>query len=180
MDISQERLKEILHYDPETGIFRWREPVGNRVIAGDRAGCVGGKGYIKIKIDGKYYQAHRLAILYTDGYFPENTVDHKNRIRADNRRVNLREASRQCQARNCGMRNDNTTGVKGVRWHNRDRRWLAHVTVNGQKKHLGSFDDFLEAAYHRYAAEQFLGFPDCDINSSAKQFIEEHQLEDAA
>ena len=169
--LTQERLHEVLTYDPETGIFRWRVTVGPNAAAGVEAGT-GSHGYLVIMVDGKTYAAHRLAILFTDGYFPEGEVDHINRIRSDNRRSNLREASRQCQMRNCGMRNDNTSGIKGVRWHKRDEKWEASIVVDQQGKYLGNHDDLLEAAYHRYAAEQLLGFPDCDINSSAKQFID--------
>ena len=70
------------------------------------------------------------------------------------------------------MRGDNTSGVKGVYWNKDAGKWKARIAVDRQDKHLGYFEDILEAAYHRYAAEQCLGFQDCDIHSSAKQFIQ--------
>ena len=169
--LTQERLKEVLDYDADTGVFNWKISIGTRAEGGV-AGGVDDGGYIAIRIDKKGYKAHRLAILYTDGYWPENTIDHINRIKTDNRRANLREASMQCQNRNCGMRGDNTSGIKGVYWHKRIGKWQAQIAVDGQDKYLGYFEDILESAYARYAAEQCLGFQDCDIHSSAKKLIQ--------
>ena len=166
--ITQERLKEVLDYNPETGVFTWRVSPSNNTSAGSEAGSPDEKGYIKIKIRGSFYQDHRLAILYTDGYWPENTVDHKDRVPWHNWRSNLREASHQCQNRNCGMRSDNTSGVKGVSWSKKRGKWCAQIAVDSQQRHLGLLGSRLDAAYARYAAEQCLGFPDCDANSSAK------------
>ena len=171
--ITHERLKEVLDYNPDTGIFRWRVTASNRAVAGSTAGSPDDDGYLKIRVDGRLYLAHRLAILYTDGYLPENTVDHKDRIPWHNWRLNLREASHQCQVRNCGMRKDNRSGVKGVYWDKTTGRWAAYVRVGGVMSNLGRFDNLLEAAYTRYAAEQCLGFQDCDKNSSAKKYIKE-------
>ena len=70
------------------------------------------------------------------------------------------------------MNKNNTSGVKGVCWDKSKGRWNANISVNRKNKNLGCFDDFLEAAYHRYAAEQCLNWADCDTNSSAKQFID--------
>ena len=168
--ITQKRLKEVLDYNPDTGLFLWIRPGSGRVV-GDEAGTYDANGYIKIGIDREYYYAHRLAILYTDGYLPELTVDHKDRIPWHNWRDNLREASMQCQSRNRGMNSRNTTGVKGVTWSERDKRWYAHIAVDGKLSYLGIFDNLLEAVYARFAAEQCLGFQDCDLNSSAKLFI---------
>jgi len=172
--ITQERLKEVLDYNPETGLFLWKEMLGSKGVIGDEAGCPDKDGYIRIGVDGRPYKAHRLAILYTDGYLPENTVDHVDRIPWHNWRLNLREASYQCQNRNCGMRTDNTSGIKGVCWSKRDGKWSAEIMVDGKHKGLGNYDSLLDAAFARYAAEQCLGFQDCDLNSSAKQFIDAH------
>ena len=170
--LTQGRLREVLDYDPSTGLFLWK---GDGI--GRWQGCGAGSnssadGYIRMMVDGKNYLAHRLVILCVDGYLPEGTVDHINRVRTDNRRVNLRETSQQCQNRNCGMLKNNTSGVKGIYLNKRAGKWQAQIKVNRQNRHLGYHDTSLEAAYHRYAAEQCLGFMDCDINSSAKQYIE--------
>jgi len=170
--LTQERLKEVLDYNPDTGTFLWRASGQGRPLSLEAGGFATG-GYIKIGIDGKNYGAHRLAILYTDGYLPEGEVDHRNRIRHDNRRTNLREASRQCQLRNRSMFRNNTSGIRGVSRNKQTGKWLANIRVNGELKTLGRFSSLLEAAYHRYAAEQCLGFTDCDIYSSAKKYIDQ-------
>jgi len=169
--ISRDRLKEAFDYDPITGIFRWKNVTNTRIVPGDIAGSVYPNGYIYLQVDGGRYEAHRLVFLYEDGYMPEGQVDHINRKRWDNRRCNLRDASLQGQQRNCGMRRDNMSGVKGVSWFNPTRKWIAYIGLNGKNKHLGYHETLLDAAYARYAAEQCLGFQDCDINSSARKYI---------
>ena len=168
--ITQSRLKEVLDYNPESGVFLWTEPAGT-APAGAEAGCSDMKGYIVIKVDRRTYKAHRLAILYTDGYLPENTVDHIDRVPWHNWRLNLREASRQCQMRNRKMNSNNTSGIKGISWNKPKSKWLAQIVVDGKHKHIGYYDSLLDAAFARFAAEQCLGFQDCDENSSAKQYI---------
>jgi len=170
--LTQERLHEVLDYNSDTGLFKWRVAMNSMVAAGSEAGSFDAGGYLQIGIDGKNYKTHRLAILYTDGYLPENSIDHVNRVRSDNRRANLREASMQCQRRNCGMLRNNTSGVKGVAWHKQMGKWLSFISLDGKKKHLGFHYTIIEAACHRYAAEQCLGFSDCDTHSSAKKYID--------
>jgi len=168
--ITQERLKEIVFYNQETGLFTWKINLGPRAVIG----CVAGSsddGYVRIGIDGELYLAHRLVFLYVDGYLPEGEVDHIDRVRWHNWRSNLREASRQCQNRNCGMLKNNKSGIKGVYWYKPTGKWQAYITLNRGRFALGYFDNIVEAACHRFAAEQCLGFQDCDISSSAGEFI---------
>ena len=146
--ITQAELKEILHYDPGTGIFTWKtDGRGRGHKIGNVAGTCTEYGYIRIGIYGRYYMAHCLAILYTDGYLSEYTVDHIDRVRDNNRRNNLREASHQCQMRNSGINKNNFSGIKGVTWNKTYNKWQAQVMVNGMCKYLGLFTDFLEACY---------------------------------
>ena len=84
--ITQKSLKEILCYDPGTGIFTWLITVSN-VKIGDMAGCLHPSGYWLIKVNRRRYQAHRLAFLYMTGKFPANEVDHINHVCGDNRWV---------------------------------------------------------------------------------------------
>ena len=105
-------------------------------------------------------------------------VDHINRKRWDNRRVNLREASRQCNVRNSCVPCSNSSGIKGVYFNKTNKKWIASVSLGKIERYLGSFESQLEAACHRYAAEQCLGYPDCDISSSAKLFIDARLKED--
>lgn len=172
MALTQERLKELLHYDLETGIFTWLVDRTSGTKAGAIAGSMAGRGYSRISIDGNSYFQHRLAWLYVHGYFPENTIDHINRIRNDNRFLNLREATMQCQKINCCHQTNNSSGIRGVAWHKKDKKWRCYVKINGKDKCLGNFSDKLDAAYTRYAVEQCLGFYDCNPDSSALRFIE--------
>jgi len=171
--ITQNRLKEVLKYNPDTGVFTWRGSAGP-AAAGAEAGSPHLKGYIQIGIDGKLYKAHRLAVLYTDGYMPENTVDHIDRVPSHNWRLNLREATQQCQTRNCCVNKNNTSGIKGISWYKAAGKWRADIMVDRRQKHLGLFGNPFEAACARYAAEQCLGFQDCDVSSSARKYIKEH------
>lgn len=86
--ITRDELVSILNYDPETGIFTWKKPYGTRVRAGSVAGTLGANGYIRIKINGSKFQAHRLAMLYVHGTLPPADTDHINRLKSDNRIVN--------------------------------------------------------------------------------------------
>jgi hypothetical protein len=172
--VTVKRLKELLKYNKETGVFTWKHRRNQLAICGSVAGSLSKNGYVRIKIDGKRYMAHRLAILYTSGYFPETFVDHINRCRADNKYSNLREASASCQAKNRKVRVDNISGVTGVHWNAKKSRWFAIITDAGASYTIGSFRSMIDATYHRFAAEQCMGFLDCDKNSSAKKLIDTH------
>ncbi len=87
--LTQERLKEVLSYNPETGIFT-RNP---GIRGGEKVGT-NSHGYVSIMVDGYLYQAHRLAWLYMEGYMPEQEIDHISRKRDDNRWCNLRVVNR--------------------------------------------------------------------------------------
>ena len=106
--ITQEKLRELLYYNPETGIFRWKNTPSRKVHANDIAGTIRPDDYVQIGIGKRYYLAHRIAWLYVHGYLPENDVDHINRNPSDNRIVNLREVSQQCNSRNTDNRKNNT------------------------------------------------------------------------
>ncbi|MCK9994454.1 MAG: hypothetical protein Dbin4_02974, partial [Alphaproteobacteria bacterium] len=92
-ELTQSRLKELLHYDPDTGVFTRRVQTSSNARVGDVAGCLHPEGYRHIQIDGKRYAAHRLAWLYMTGEWPTNQLDHLNGVRDDNRWGNLREAT---------------------------------------------------------------------------------------
>lgn len=172
--ITQEELKKILNYDPLTGIFTWMVSLSNRNKAGNEIDNRSCYGYVRIGIYGVRYFAHRLAWLYVHGYFPENEIDHKDMVRHHNWISNLREFTRGCNSRNCGNRNDNTSGVKGVSWKKRDKKWEVYIDINGKRKSLGIFPDFSEAVCHRLAAEQCLGWEKSESNSPASIWVKEN------
>jgi len=170
--LTQERLKELLHYEPETGIFYWKQIQGkNKKKVGDVAGTPL-NGYITIGIGGTIYLSHRLAWLYIHGYFTENQIDHINRNRADNRICNLREVSRSCNRRNSGNPKNNVSGVKGVCWHKQSNLWRSRITHQGKKYNLGLYVLFDEAVCARLAAEQCLNWSNCDSSSPAYNYVQ--------
>lgn len=149
--LTQSRLREVLNYDPETGVFTWAIQRGNRCPLGGEAGGAATDGYIYIRVDGKLYCAHRLAWLYVNGEWPVGEIDHKNRDRGDNRLCNLREATRTQNQANVGKRSDNTSGFKGVSFHKRKGRWQAQGRVHGRTKFFG-YHATPEAASAAYVA----------------------------
>lgn len=174
-ELTQARLKELLHYDPESGIFTWKETTSKKIKAGDIAGCFKPIGHVYIGISGKNYYAHRLAWLYMDGFLPKNIgVDHIDRNPRNNKWANLRLASQQCNSRNCGTPKDNTSGVKGVSWCIRGQKWRAHVSVSGKYRSLGYYESFDNAVCARLAAEQALNWEGCDSSSPAYKYVMEN------
>lgn len=153
-DLTQQRLLELLDYDPVTGDFRWRvDRGGGAPAAGAQAGGINGRGYVVIGIDQKSYQAHRLAWLYTHGVWPKDQIDHINRNRADNRLSNLREATNGQNQANSPRHANNRSGYKGVYWDKNNKYWVAQI----RRKLIGTFHDAESAseAYNAAAAVQY-------------------------
>lgn len=144
--LSQDKLKSLLHYDKDTGIFTRAISRGAVYQKGQQAGSPNGKGYLIIWVDGKRYLAHRLAWFYVYGYFPDGMIDHRNRNRKDNRICNLREATKPQNGQNSKMYSKNTSGCKGVHWHSRDKSWRVTCRVNGVTHQIGYFKDKEKAA----------------------------------
>jgi hypothetical protein len=157
--IVHSRLRELLDYDPETGVFRWRCHRGGRARAGDIAGAVNSGGYrfIRIKGEGRYL-AHRLAWFYVHGEWPVGMLDHANHDQLDNRLANLRPATMRENRGNSKVRSDNLTGLKGVSRQRGTSRLVARITKNGKQLYLGSFATAEEAhAAYCKAAEEIFG-----------------------
>jgi len=169
--ITQTELKELLHYNPETGISTWiprpldlfsRLCAGktwNTRYAGKPAGCVNKTtGYLQILIYGKIYKSHRLAFLYMEGQFPKDQVDHVNHIRSDNRWKNLREVNRQENNRNQSLPRNNTSGHVGVYWNKNRKKWQSRIKVSGKLAHLGYFTEKADAVKARQKADVRYGY----------------------
>ena len=154
MALTQERLKELLTYSPETGLFYWVKRTSNRAHAG-AAGCHCQRSrYILIGIDGNVYPAHRLAWLFMHGAFPADEIDHINGVRADNRWVNLRECAHAQNLKNMKRPSHNTSGLKGVHFHRATGKWRARIKSDGKHHSLGlhSTKEQAHAAYRDGAA----------------------------
>lgn len=157
--LTQDRLKEVATYDPDTGVFRRRPFVtsdGRQWTSEVNPRSGKGKGYAKFQVDGALYLVHRLAFLYMTGSFPSMLVDHIDGDIKNNRWSNLREATYQqnTQANHRGNRN-NTSGFRGVYWVKSRQRWQAKIMVNKKEIHLGFFECPLRAheAYRAKKAE---------------------------
>ena len=171
--LTQERVRELFNYR-EDGALLWRVRTSNRATEGSVAGCAGTQGYLRVRVDTREYPAHRLVWLWHHRYLPEDGIDHLDQCRANNRIENLREAGKVCNARNTGNPQDNKSGVKGVCWNARDKRWVAQIGVGGETFHLGLHVDFLEAVCHRLAAEQALDWAGCDSDSPALKHVKKY------
>jgi hypothetical protein len=151
---TQEELKKVLHYSPESGQFTWIDCKAYGVKNGDVAGWES-LGYCFIKVKGVDCQVHNLAWVYVHGRLPDGELDHINGDGTDNRLSNLREVSRFNNMKNRKVNCNNTSGCKGVTWHTNIKKWQARITSNGVRYHLGYFDSVDDAgnAYDKAAVE---------------------------
>lgn len=140
MKLTLERLKELLSYDTNTGIFTWISFTKNyRRPVGTVAGYTNNLGYVQIGIDCVSYGAHRLAWMYVHGELPEMDIDHINGNTADNRIENLRLVTHQQNMCNRKRRSDNSSGYPGVYFNKSANKWHASIRVEGKRIHLGYF-----------------------------------------
>lgn len=156
--LTQERLKELLHYDSNTGCLIWRVRKRNSVHIGDAAGSVDAHGYTCVMIDGRSHKAHRLIWLWLNGELPATQIDHINGNRADNREANLRLANNFQNSANRLRQKNNTSGYKGVSLHRKTGKWQATARLGGCLRYLGLFASASEAhAAYVSATRQYHG-----------------------
>lgn len=174
--VNAEDLRKLLRYEPETGLLWWKKrPVsmfrngGNGRISNaeiwngrfadkEALTAVNADGYLTGYVDGRPYRAQRVIWAMMTGAWPEDEVDHEDHDRANNRWVNLREATNAENSKNQSMRSNNTSGFLGVHWHKRDKKWQATIRADGKTKHLGSFKHIDKAITARKAANIKYGF----------------------
>lgn len=158
--ITQSRLKELVEYDPSTGVFislfDGKARTKYRIRRGEIIkGCLTGKyykigrGYLTLYLDSKPLKAHRLAWIYCYGDIPDNmTVDHINQDTLDNRIQNLRLATAKGQTYNRGdYKNINPdTGVAGIRIENDSKSYRARVMFDGKSysKNFNNIEDAIK------------------------------------
>lgn len=155
--LTVEHLRAVLDYDPDTGVFRWRQPAGRhgRYAVGTIAGWVDiSTGYRFIQIGPQRYRAHRLAWLHFHSKWPSEDLDHRDLDPANNAIANLRETTDFGNTKNRRRPKHNTTGFKGVAYRKRSALagyppYEAKIMVNKKSYYLGSFST-PEEAYEAY------------------------------
>ena len=148
--LTAERLREVLDYDPDTGVFTWKVARGRGVKAGDIAGYADDKGYRRITVDGREHLAGRVSWLHVCGCWPTNEIDHKNGIRSDDRFTNLRDVTHSLNQQNKRQAQcNNKTGLLGV---SRSRNnFTAYIKIDGKTQRIGTFDT-PKSAHEAYIA----------------------------
>lgn len=161
-ELTAARLRELLHYDPETGLFTRIVAVTGRFgRVGRVCGSPDKKGHIYITVDCEKYAAHRLAWLYVHGVWPVEQIDHINRARDDNRIANLREATAKINTQNTSKpKNGNTTGYLGV--SRLGKRFRAKISADGVLLQLGIYET-PEQAHAAYIAAKRMLHEGCTI-----------------
>ena len=164
-NVTQQLLKELLEYTPDTGKLVWRPRERSlfkteksykqfhNLFAGKPAFTANsGKGYLTGTLLGKTFKAHRViwCIVYGNFPIPPLQIDHINGDRADNRLENLRLVDNQTNCKNQKLRRNNSTGMTGVSWNSRDKCW--QVAVGNVS--LGTFKSFEDACKKRKQAEK--------------------------
>lgn len=157
--LTQEILKSLLGYDPDTGVFRWKIKANSTLKPGAIAGCRCPQGYWVIRVFGKNMKAHRLAWLYVYGYLPKR-IDHIDRNRSNNAIANLRTVTAAQNSANRAARSANQSGYVGVYWNKLAKKWQARVFIKGKTHYIGIFDSADEAARLRaeYVRKMYEGF----------------------
>ncbi|RLD81108.1 MAG: HNH endonuclease [Bacteroidetes bacterium] len=172
--LTYNRLKKLLDYNPKTGNLTWKVSRQGTKGIGSIAGYISPTdGYIYIGIDYVLYRAHRLVWFWMKGNFPENEIDHKDRIRSNNKWNNLREGDRIYNSQNQNLRSDNKSGIVGVRFRTNRQKWVSQITVNKKLIHLGSFKNFDDAVLSRWEAEKKYKFSNCHLSTAYKYLQEE-------
>lgn len=168
-EVSPSVLRELIEYNPMTGALFWRardlrwfscprlHRSWNTQWAGTQAFCTPTeKGYLRGNVFRQNLKAHRVAFAVYYSRWPDVAIDHVNGNRADNRIANLREVTVSENNRNRFMPATNASGRVGVR--KRDGSWVAFISDQGKKRHIGAFKCFEDAVAARQLAEQQLGY----------------------
>lgn len=163
-DLTAERLKELLNYDKDTGVFTRIVQRGRqrRLAPGTKAGYQHGV-YWRINVYGEIYSAHRLAWFYAHGEWPKQEIDHINGDKSDNRLCNLRDVPKSINMQNKQAAHvGSVSGFLGVSFKKDRSKWLAHIGRDGKRLHIGYFST-PEAAHAAYIEAKRRLHPGCTI-----------------
>lgn len=174
MSLSQAQLCQILEYEADSGLLRWKEKpllglstdsrckAWNTRFSGMVAGTrklSAGKEYTQICLGGRFYPSHRLIWVMVSGSIDETLViDHINGVGTDNRLVNLRLVSHSENQKNLTLRRANTSGAIGVHWNTEKNKWHARIYVDGVQKFVGYYSSLEDAISARKDRELRLGY----------------------
>lgn len=155
MNPTADEVRKQISYCPHTGTLSWIVSRSG-VTAGSVCGWKENTGYMRIKISGRTYQAHRVAWLLMTGEWPQGEVDHINHDRIDNRWINLRAVSKKENTRNQKANRTSKSGIVGV--YEIRSKWVAQIRVDGRLLHLGTFGSIDAATAARTAVAAQHGF----------------------
>jgi hypothetical protein len=160
-EISIEKLRALLHYDPETGVLIWKAR-GSKWWDGRYAGrpalqSVNAYGYHCGRIFNRHCFAHRAAWAIETGAWPEGDIDHIDGNKTNNAFTNLRDVTKSENQRNTRRPKNNTSGVIGVTWDRQAGKWKAQLGIKGGKS-IGVYARFEDAVAARKAAELAHGY----------------------
>ena len=155
LTLQETFIKDNLSFNTSTGVLSWTKGGrGRRGGVGAEAGYLNkSAGYRMVGCAGTDLLSHRIAWFLHHGVWPQDQIDHINHNRLDNRLINLQDVTHYLNQQNASQRTDNTSGVTGVNWHQRDRKWVVRIYIDGMRKQLGCYTDFFEACCARKSAE---------------------------
>jgi hypothetical protein len=140
--ITQEYLKDVFDYNPETGTLVRKKFFSNRSKLGVPLGSPKNGRHMVVSINRKYYGIHRIVWMYVYGKWPDGVIDHINGDPTDNRICNLRDCKQSHNLCNSKLPTTNKTGVKGVSWDAERNKWFAKINYKKKQYALGRYDDF--------------------------------------
>lgn len=141
-EINQKEVLRLFKY--KDGRLIRRITVKHNAKKGDVVGCIGGEGYLLVSVDGVLFKVHRLIFLYHKGFLPKY-VDHRDNDKLNDRIENLRVCTSSENNMNSKLSKNNTSGVKGVTWHELTKRWSARIMVDYKRLYIGEYNDINDA-----------------------------------
>jgi len=157
MVLTYELASKYLRYEPDTGKIYWIKDLA-RAKSGDEAGTARKDGYRHIFIKRNGIRSHRMAWLLHYGKLPENSIDHINGVKYDNRIVNLRDVTKRENEKNMPRPANNTSGFMGIYWNKLTKNWRVKIEVDGKQIHVGYFKEKSSAIQARIKANEKYGF----------------------